>query len=63
MPYNSAYCPLSGHQFLVRAHLHEPGAVEHDDQIGHADGGEAVGNEDGDAAAAAAGLLPRAAAA
>ena len=37
---------LSGHQILVGADLHEPGTVEHHDEVGHSHSGEAVGNED-----------------
>jgi hypothetical protein len=39
------------HQRIVRADLHEPGTVEHDNEIGHANRRETVGDEDGDAAA------------
>src|SRR5207302_6428968 len=42
-----------GHQLIVRADLHEPGPVEHDDEIGHADRRETVGDEDRNAAAVA----------
>src|SRR2546421_348035 len=42
-----------GHQLIVRADLHESGPIEHDDEIGHADGRETVGDEDRDAAAVA----------
>src|SRR5207244_2489214 len=42
-----------GHQLIVRADLHEPGPVEHDDEIGHADRRETVGDEDRNAATVA----------
>src|SRR3984893_12620980 len=42
-----------GHQLIVRADLHESGPVEHDDEIGHADGRETMGYQDRDAAAVA----------
>src|SRR5262245_27324776 len=41
------------HQLLVGAELHEPRAVQDDDQVRHAHGGEAVGHEDRDAAGVA----------
>ena len=41
-------------QLVVGADLDDPGAVEHDDEVGHAHGGEAVRHEDGDAAVVAA---------
>jgi hypothetical protein len=31
-----------GHQLIVRAHLHEPGAIKNDNEIGHADRRETV---------------------
>src|SRR6266576_2751311 len=40
-----------GHQLIVCADLHEPGAIHHEDEVGHAHRREAVGDEDGDAAA------------
>ena len=43
----------------MRADLYEPGPVQHDDQIGHADCGETVGDQDCDAAIAAAGGTAR----
>src|SRR5437879_13072025 len=42
-----------GHQLIVRADLHEPGPIEHDDEIGHANRRETVGDEDRDATAIA----------
>ena len=33
---------VPGHELLVRAEFHQAGAIEHDDEIGHAHGGEAV---------------------
>ena len=48
--------PRLRHQFPVAAHLHHPGAVEDHDEIGHAHGAEAVGDENGDAATG--GLVP-----
>jgi hypothetical protein len=42
-----------GHQLLVRADLHEPGPIEHDDEIGHADRRETVRDENRDASGVA----------
>jgi len=36
------------HQLFMRADLDEPRAVQDDDEVGHADGAEAVGDEDRD---------------
>ena len=43
----------------MRADLDEVRAVEHDDQIGHADRAEAVRDEDRDAAVGVAAILVR----
>src|SRR2546421_502462 len=40
----------SGHEFIVLADLDDMGTVENHDEIGHAHGGKAVGDEKGDAA-------------
>src|SRR6201999_2927729 len=44
---------IPGNQFLMCSKLHEPRAVEHDDEIGHPYGREAMGDKNGDASAAA----------
>jgi nucleotide-binding universal stress UspA family protein len=36
-------------KFIVRAHLGDARPVEHDDEVGHPDGAEPVGHQDGDA--------------
>ena len=38
--------PALGHELVVRADLDHAGAVEDDDEVGHAHGGEAVRHED-----------------
>src|ERR1700728_2319496 len=44
---------ISGHQLIVGAALHQPGPVEHDDEIRHADRRETVRDEDREASAIA----------
>src|SRR3990172_2519821 len=41
--------PAPGCELLVVADLGDAASVEDDDEVGHADGGEAVGDQDGDA--------------
>src|SRR5262245_7801921 len=38
-----------GHEFVVRADLGDPRPVEHDDEVGHPHGREAMRHQDGDA--------------
>src|SRR5262249_21572335 len=40
-----------GHQLIVCADFHEPGAIQHEDEVGHTHRREAVRDEDGDAPA------------
>src|SRR5258705_5546492 len=40
-----------GHEVLVAAGFDDPGSVEDDDEVGHGHGAEAMGDEEGDAAA------------
>src|SRR5438093_13003230 len=40
----------SGHELVVRADFRNSGAVEHDDEVGHANGAEAVRHKNRDAA-------------
>src|SRR4029077_9929315 len=37
------------HEFIVRAYLHEAGAIQHNDEVGHANRREAMGYEYDDA--------------
>jgi membrane-associated phospholipid phosphatase len=51
--------PALSQQPLMRPRLHQPRAVEHQDQVGHAYRREAVRHENGNASIAAVGGLPR----
>src|SRR5262249_27634097 len=45
-------------ELVVRAHLDDAGAVEHDDEIGHPHSAKTMGHEDRDAAGSAVGPRP-----